>query len=58
MKKGLRRCAKSTYSLVGRPNARPDEEGIKTFALLLSERVHFSPNARPDEEGIKTGPVS
>ena len=35
-------------------NKRPDEEGIKTYIILLIGPPFLNSNKRPDEEGIKT----
>ena len=55
MKKGLRPRSRTGMVQPGNLNQRPDEEGIKTPAVVLW-LASRNLNQRPDEEGIKTLP--
>ena len=53
MKKGLRPDHASRHNSQARFKTRPDEEGIKTVAVVVAnEQVPFK--TRPDEEGSKS----
>jgi len=56
MKRGLklRGIGLREVVIVPRPNPGPDEEGIETLFLVLSEPRPRCPNPGPDEEGIET----